>query len=203
MNTDTIATLTSIVDSGNPDRFRDALDTVEDMLDQEQKNTLLDYCVSQQRLEEIGLMLLAGADPDGRRVNSTIPLLIEAMSRSQVETALLLLVHGANANVVDIVGDAPVHFAARRNLPAVIGLLARNGADLSLRNHMGQDAFTLASLNSNPAVWHALQKEGATPKDLDGLRLSLPSLSKDMEGLVRVHLVEPETVNSQRRRLSR
>jgi ankyrin repeat protein len=188
MTTDAIATLTSIVDAGNPDRFRDALDTVEEMLDQSQKNTLLDYCISQQRFEEMGLVLLAGADPDGKRGNARLPLLIEAISRSQIEAALHLLIHGADVNAVDMMGDAAVHFAARRNLPAVIGLLSRNGADLSLRNHMGQDAFTLAAINGNPSVWHALEVEGAVPVDVEGLRRSLPTLTASMQDLVRVHL---------------
>ena len=199
MDNNALQTLTSIIDADQPDRFRDALATVEDMMAPAEKNTLLDYCISQRRFEEMGLVLLAGADPDRQRENSRSSLLIEAVGRAQVETALLLLLHGANPNAVDIMGDAPVHFAARRNLPSVIDLLDRHGADLGLRNHMGQDAFTVAALNGSRSVWHALENAGYQPGDLDGLRRAMPSLTGEMEVLVNAKLVVPEVAAPERR----
>ena len=199
MDNNALETLTSIIAADQPDRFRDALATVEDMLEPAQKNALLDYCINQRRFEEMGLVLLAGADPDRQRETSRSSLLIEAVGRSQIETALLLLLHGANPNAVDIMGDAPVHFAARRNLPSVIDLLARYDADLGLRNHMGQDAFTVAALNGSRSVWHALENAGYQPGDLDGLRRAAPSLDGEMEVLVNAKLTVPEAIHADRR----
>lgn len=195
MTTNPLPTLTALIDANDPDRFRDGLDTIEDMLEQGQKDALLDYCIRQNRFEEMGLVLLAGANPDFVPEKSGRPLLVEAISRSQVETGVILLVHGASANAVDLNGDAAIHYAARRNLPAVVSLLGRNGADLSIKNGADQDAFTLAAIHGAEAVWHSLLEEGCAPDDLAGLRAGLPLMTTSLESLatsaLEKHEVEP------------
>lgn len=192
MNSSHLSTLIPLIDQDNPDRFRDALDTVEDFLSLTEKNEILDYCIRQKRFEETGISLLAGADANLRRQHLDTPVLVEAISRGQVELALILLLHHADPNATDALGNAAVHYAARRNLPAVIGLLERHGADLALLNNDQEDAFVVAARNDSVKVWRALEEAGASPANFEKLVEVKPSLSRDMQSLVALKTRQPE-----------
>lgn len=200
MNNSHLSTLIPLIDRDNPDRFRDALDTVEDFLSLTEKNEIMDYCIQQKRFEETSISLLAGADANLRRQHLNTPVLVEAVSRGQVELAMILLLHHADPNAVDTMGNSAVHYAARRNLPAVIGLLERHGADLSLLNHENEDAFVVAARNESMKVWHALEEAGASPANFEKLIEVKPSLSRDMQSLVDMKTLQSE--RSQESRLT-
>ncbi len=73
-----------------------------------------------------------------------------------------LLEHGADANLVWAEsGEAPLHVAARCWDVPMLEMLARHGADLSLRRADGRSAHTLGALHGNHAVASWLLERGA------------------------------------------
>ena len=89
------------------------------------------------------LAAVSGVHTRGRRFNSSMrnP---DREERAAYEAARAAIEHGADVNLVDHVGTAPVHSAAQRNYATVVELLAEHGADLNLKNGRGTTALTLA-----------------------------------------------------------
>jgi ankyrin repeat protein len=83
-------------------------------------------------------LLDAGADPDTRNPDGETPLMAVART-GNLEAAKLLLDAGADVNARELWGDqSAVMWAAAQSQPAMIGLLARHGADLDARGAIRQ-----------------------------------------------------------------
>lgn len=100
---------------------------------------------------------------------------------AQAEMIALLVSRGADPDVFDKSGVAPLHRAVRHRCLAAVDALLRNGSDISLRNKSGSTPLHLAVQNtgasgSGSAESKALQKEiivrllqgGANPMSRDG-----------------------------------
>jgi ankyrin repeat protein len=60
-----------------------------------------------------------------------------------------LLARGANVNAQSKNGVTPLMIAATHNNPPMIGILIDAGADVTLKNKLGQTAADVAELNGN------------------------------------------------------
>ena len=91
--------------------------------------------------------------------------------------------------VIDPGHNSPLHFAAHFNKrPAVVEALVHAGADLELRNRVGQTALHTAALY-NPAVFPALLALGADPAAVDvggKTPMDYARLNKTLHGLPEV-----------------
>ncbi len=91
----------------------------------------------------------AGANPEVADASGRLPLhwLMEANSSSSLSSPLLK--NATNLNAVDLEGDTPLHIACRHgNSSVMVNLLAR-GADISLKNKLGDTPLWL-SVGKNP-----------------------------------------------------
>ena len=71
-----------------------------------------------------------------------------ASTFGRMEIVKLLLKNGANVNAIDNIGDTPLMWAARRNTDEtydLVKLLIDNGADRSIVNKKGQQAYEITS----------------------------------------------------------
>lgn len=99
----------------------------------------------------IGCLLSGGADPDtsDQRLRTPLHYLTE-WRHEGVEAILQLCFTGADPNLQDLHGWAPLHMAASMGQPAVCrALLEMGGADPSIRD---QDGLRPADLAKTPAV---------------------------------------------------
>ena len=93
-----------------------------------------------------------------------------------LEAVQLALDLGADIDAVDDHGETPMHGAAYKNLPAVIGLLAASGANINVWNHKNEFGWSPLSIargyrvgNFKPspvtvaALEQAMLAEGVTP----------------------------------------
>jgi len=90
-----------------------------------------------------------------------------AVNSSALDVVRTLLRHGANPNVVDRDGLAPLHYAAAATHPpvfshsAVIDLLITHGADVSIRDNQCRTPLHLAAAVGNAALVRLLLSTGA------------------------------------------
>jgi len=91
-------------------------------------------------------------------------LLEAAIEAHRADVATYLIEHGADANRVNSTESTPVMFAAYYDMPELIPLLKRYGADLDRRNNNGQHtALSLAANTGNLKVVQVLLQLGADP----------------------------------------
>ncbi len=69
---------------------------------------------------------------------------------------------GANPNVRDSSGDAPLHDAIRSNNPAAVASLLQMGADPLMKDHYGNKPQNLAK--DNPEILQLLRSHGRNKK---------------------------------------
>ncbi|KAF4090779.1 hypothetical protein AMELA_G00056350 [Ameiurus melas] len=83
------------------------------------------------------LLLLNGAEIN--RANRFGRTPVQVMMMGSERMASLLLLHGANPNVVDVsTGAMPLHDAAREGFLLTVQLLVRAGADLTALDYSGR-----------------------------------------------------------------
>jgi hypothetical protein len=111
--------------------------------------------------EALELLREFGMDVNG--IPGGVPPLVYSMFWADDPAgARWLLKHGADANLAwGPDGEAPLHVAARRWDVAMVELLVRHGADVSLRRADGRTPHTLAELHGNTAVAAWLLAHGA------------------------------------------
>ncbi len=108
-------------------------------------------------------LMEAGADVNSLSgADALTPLMIAAGQTSPAEGAMFvpgstrptdiaqgLLARGANVNAQSKNGVTPLMIAATHNNPPMIGILIDAGADVTLKNKLGQTAADVAELNGN------------------------------------------------------
>ncbi|KAI4500791.1 hypothetical protein M0802_004002 [Mischocyttarus mexicanus] len=121
--------------------------------------------VSPLDLECMELLLAFGAQPNMRDRAGLTPLMKAARSPQGVATVLLLLSYGADVNsMADSRHDyrTVLHYAILGGDPAVINLLLKQGARLSLGpDYQKPTALDLAILKGDPSIVEMLLESGA------------------------------------------
>jgi ankyrin repeat protein len=79
----------------------------------------------------------------------------------------LLLRHGADPNVKDSAGDAPLHKAVEYGVVDVAAVLLRHGADPNARNKEGRTPLHAAAMRCRADLAEPLLKHGADPNARD------------------------------------
>ena len=105
-------------------------------------------CAAQHCPSMLGPLLDMGADPnfipDTSMPGRTVFAQICAHARASMRTMTSLIDAGADINVKDALGEAPITIAARSgNLP-LMQLLRNRGADIHTQNHLGENALAIA-----------------------------------------------------------
>ena len=88
-------------------------------------------------------LLAAGANANGKNdwLYEGLPPLAWAAAWGSVETAEVLIAHGADINGTNRLGTTPLHMAAFYEEPGTVALLIRRGADPNARNKGGGTAL--------------------------------------------------------------
>jgi ankyrin repeat protein len=96
--------------------------------------------------------------------------LLDAVRRGDVQEVARLLAAGADPNVKDLYGDAPLHIAAEQCRADLAELLLRHGADPNAKNVRGETPLHRAVWERCGAVVELLLRHGADPnaRDADG-----------------------------------
>ena len=121
-------------------------------------DTALHLAVAGYRVEIVGLLLAAGADPNAasnHRQSGPLHYAADGFitgpvwdEKRQVKTIRRLLDAGAAINAPDKNGATPLHRAVRTRCAAAVRLLLKAGADPKLRNKPGSTPFHLAVQNT-------------------------------------------------------
>ncbi len=109
----------------------------------------------------------------------TTPLLA-AFIKEDIDTALSLLQHGADVNILDQDNLSPLHQASQSGRLDIVRLLLEHNADLELPNNLGQTPLELASGRGELEVSRLLLQRGAdvNSRNNDGqssLRITSPN----------------------------
>jgi ankyrin repeat protein len=129
---------------------------------------------------QLGLCLATGLDKDMILGSSGATLLHRTASWSQddaLEVMRLLLAHGADVNVKDLMGMTPLHLVAESWYPLVdvsepIQMLMQSGANIDAANNAGRVALHLALRRSCVSAVELLLYHGADPNKVDYQRRS-------------------------------
>ncbi|RSL63231.1 hypothetical protein CEP54_005298 [Fusarium duplospermum] len=114
----------------------------------EQGTTQLHRAALNKDIEQVRLLLNAGAAVDIRDHTSNTPL-HNAVTAESIEIALLILRFGADVDAKNHRGRAPLHLAISQ--PGVINALVDNGADVSIQDEKGDTPLHLV-LSTDPAT---------------------------------------------------
>ncbi len=121
------------------------------------------------------LLLRHGANPNGLDPSCDATPLLMALFRHQPETARMLLVVGADPNVVGDEGDSPLRWCVERGDLEMATTLLRCGAAKTIDGVGGPSGMTAlgrAASQLNVAMLKLLLQAGADPKALDADRLT-------------------------------
>lgn len=120
-------------------------------------DTALHLAAAGYRVEIVGLLLVAGADPNAaqnHRQSGPVhyaadgPTGAGCNAKRQVETIQRLLGNGANIHLQDKNGATPLHRAVRTRSAAAVRCLLKAGADPTMKNKPGSTPFHLAVQNT-------------------------------------------------------
>jgi ankyrin repeat protein len=108
-------------------------------------------------LDDMCVLLAAGADPNNRNRSGEFPLMAFALLNA-VPQAQAVLKAGADPNTRDNDGNTALMFAAKFGGLGINRLLLDAGADPNIRNKVGKTALSIALTNDNPSVANLLKK---------------------------------------------
>jgi ankyrin repeat protein len=83
------------------------------------------------------------------------------MIANNVETAEILLKHGANPNAKDRFGLTPLMVASAENRIEVVKILVNSGADVNQKDNNEKTALTWAAERSHKEIVELLKLKGA------------------------------------------
>lgn len=148
--------------SGDAGRFRALLDETSDVDAPGSDGTpALHWLVERDDIEGAGLLLEAGADPNGASRYGVKPLYL-ASSHGNPAMIRLLVSSGADPNAVDSVGETMLMAAARSGDAGAVDALLDLGANVDARDpHYGQTALMFAARNGSTEGVRALIGAGA------------------------------------------
>jgi quinoprotein dehydrogenase-associated probable ABC transporter substrate-binding protein len=146
----------------------------------------LPLAIAEDKYESAKILLESGADVNSVSGDDGLtPLMIAAGQTSPAEGAMFLpgstrptdiarglIDRGANVNAQSKNGVTPLMIAATHNNAPMIGMLIDAGADVSLKNNLGQTASEVAEKNGNLEAQQAIlvlssSKAAAAPKTGD------------------------------------
>ncbi|TAK76543.1 MAG: ankyrin repeat domain-containing protein [Gammaproteobacteria bacterium] len=117
----------------------------------------------------VDCLLDAGANPDNiSNTENGNTALHHAVLAGKNKTVASLLVKndkrtGANPNLSNKAGNTPLHIAARKGNLGILEQLLNAGADLSIRNHNNETAFSLAIANDKQEIVNAILINSPSP----------------------------------------
>lgn len=85
-----------------------------------------------------------------------------AAAYGELDSAKLLLAHGANVNNQNTEFSTPLHHAAAQDRADMVKLLLDEGADIEARDHWGLTPIALAAMYSAASTIHVLHSSGAS-----------------------------------------
>ena len=151
----------------------------------------LPLAIAEDKYESAKALMEAGADVNSLSgTDQLTPLMIAAGQTSPAEGAMFLpgstrptdiarglIDRGANVNAQSINGVTPLMIAATHNNAPMIGMLIDAGADVSLKNKLGQTAAEVAEKNGNLEAQQAIlvlssSKAAAAPNAADAEKSS-------------------------------
>jgi len=137
-------------------------------------NTPLHVAAKHNRVGIAELLLANGADVNARVTEGNnagkTPLTLALEPYHHREMLELLLMHGADPNVMLSWGITPLHHAIERDVPYDVELLLANGADLNAKGMNWQSPVHAAVLHGRTRILEILLDYGADPnlKDWSG-----------------------------------
>ncbi|MDP6306878.1 MAG: ankyrin repeat domain-containing protein [Verrucomicrobiota bacterium] len=117
-----------------------------------------------------------------------------AIQQGKTETADLLRKHGGKTGEELASGMAPLHAAARKGLKEVVELLIANGADVNVKNRVGETPLDWAIRNDHTETAHFLRKHGG--KTGAELNVLLDAAKNGDIEAVKQHLADGADVNA-------
>ncbi len=122
--------------------------------------TRLWWAAKHGRLEEVGLLLAGGENPNAADFDGEAPLHAAARS-GQVAVVELLLSHGADPGVKSLYGVTPLQVSVMHTQVGVTRALLRYGADANARDLFGKSSLHDAALRGNRELVALLLEHGA------------------------------------------
>jgi len=156
-------------------------------------DTALHLAAAGYRVEIVGLLLAAGADPNSTKNHRRSGPLHYAAdgyingpdwnAKRQLQTIQCLLDAGADVNAQDKNGASPLHRAVRTRCAAAVKCLLEGGSDARLKNKPGSTPFHLAVQNTGRGGTGAEAARAAQRQIIhDFLSFGLNPALKDSKG---------------------
>jgi ankyrin repeat protein len=149
--------------------------------------TPLHLAAQKGRSEVAALLLEKGAPIDARDALEGTPLLAAALEGKSAVVELLanriLAENPAVLNCVDYDGWTALHGAANTGRAAVVKLLVLKGADINIRNTVGQTAYNLAEKGGFKEIADFLTQKGADQSPEKLPKLTGPYLGQTPPGM--------------------
>ena len=129
----------------------------------------LHVAAANDNVEAAVILISHGAKIDVRDTASNDTALIYGIRDSKFRVAELLLEAGADPNLTDRRGFAPLHIAAARNDAELVRCLLDHGAAINVRTHSdGRTPLMIAAANGFEEMVEILLSHGADPSIVDG-----------------------------------
>lgn len=125
--------------------------------------SLLHVAIEAKRQGSAALLLVHGAALDTLNTNRQTPLM-SAITQESLDMVRLLLAYDAkNINAACVGGHTPLVFGIKKNIPAVIDVIIKSGADIELTGEDGRTPLHVAIEMGCTVVAECLLKAGANP----------------------------------------
>jgi len=137
-------------------------DIIRDLsnLTQEEKDERLIDASRNGRLEEVKMLIEAGADINTKNEWEDTSLMF-ASYHGYIDLVKLLIEAGADINAKNNYGSTALIYASAHNHKEIVKLLLEAGADIDNKNKYGNTSLILASKNDNKEIVDLLKNYGA------------------------------------------
>jgi len=157
------AALFTAIDSSNVQQVKSLIATGVDINATNKSGyTPLIYATKKGNLDIISMLVVAGADVNGKDTIQGDTPLIYATSRADIPTVTLLIEKGADINLQnDLNGDTPLIWAVKNNEIGIVKLLLDRGATPDQANNLGLTPLMLAESDELDKIVELLKQAGA------------------------------------------